>query len=74
MVKKVVSNISKLIFAKYNQINFPREQSIEENDVRGKMDLVNPNIRGAVLALSSYVSPVDMYMSWARHRFFHSEI
>ena len=37
------------------------------------MDLVNPNIRGAVLSLSPYVSPVDMYMSWARHGFFHPE-
>lgn len=37
------------------------------------MDLVNLNIRGAVLALHPYVTPIDAYMSWARHGFFHPE-
>lgn len=37
------------------------------------MDLVSLNIRGAVLALSPYVTAVDTYMSWARHRFLHPD-
>lgn len=43
---------------------------VEENS---PLDLVSLNIRGAVLALSPYVTAVDAYMSWARHGFFHPE-
>lgn len=43
---------------------------MEENS---PLDLVSLNIRGAVLALSPYVTAVDAYMSWARHGFFHPE-
>lgn len=33
------------------------------------MDLVSPNIRGAVLSIAQYVAPFEAYMSWSRHRF-----
>lgn len=42
-------------------------------DENSPLDLVSLNIRGAVLALSPYVTAVDAYMSWARHGFFHPE-
>lgn len=37
------------------------------------MDLVSWNVRGAVGELSDFVSPIEAYMSWARHGFIHAE-
>lgn len=37
------------------------------------MELVSLNLRGAVLPITRFVAPVDAYLSWARHRFFHPE-
>lgn len=37
------------------------------------MELVSLNLRGAVLPIAHFVAPVDVYLCWARHRFFHPE-
>lgn len=37
------------------------------------MDLVSRNVRGAVLGMASYVTPIEAYMSWARFGFTHPE-